>query len=480
LIDSEPRWEFHYLANALSRDPTVRLDSVLLKPPLLNEQVSDETLQQLGNPRRSLPPDPDAFKPYDCIILGDVAPDEFPLADRRRFEKYVAEEGGTLVLVAGKRAMPQAYFSDTNAPTPRPLPPGERGRGEGGRGRGEADAPGDPVLKLLPLEEARLINPVNGFSFALTRFGKGTKFLQMEANLEESERRWAELPRHFWGVVGRAKPGANALAYFRDETGIAAVNQKQSAEEKQGRENALAALQNYGLGRVLYLGVDSTWRWRYRIGDTYHHRFWSQIIRWAASDKPQTRFGTRSPVYSHGQNVDVFVRLDAETIRSLPGQIAIEARILRLGPGKEAEPAALVHLSGEGRQQILEKQVANLSPGNYAVELVISDPQFRERLLGRTPTPDRVRATFTVTAADSAEKVNLEANWDLLHELADKSGGRFLKVEEADDLLHLLAPQWDQASRPTEHKLWQSWTMLLVVLLLLTLEWIGRKLAGLP
>jgi len=484
LIDSEPRWEFHYLANALSRDPTVRLDSILLKPPLLNEQVSDETLQQMGNPRRALPAEPDAFKPYDCIILGDVAPDEFPLADRRRLEKYVAEEGGTLVLVAGKRAMPQAYFTEPNA-----VIPGKRGQESGvrsqqpGRERSSPLTPdsrsltpgeGDPILKLLPLEEARFVNPVNGFPFALTRFGKGTKFLQMEVNLEESDRRWAELPRHFWGVVGRAKPGANVLAYFRDEASIVPANEKQFAEERQGRDNALAALQNYGLGRVLYLGVDSTWRWRYRIGDTYHHRFWSQIIRWAASDKPQTRFGTRAPVYAEGENVDVFVRLDAETIHSFTGQIDIEARILRLGPGKEEEPAALVRLSGEARQQMLEKQVANLPPGNYAVELVIADPQLRERLLGRMSPKDKNRATFTVTAADSAEKIQLEANWDLLHELADKSGGRFLKVEDADELLHLLTPQLDQASRPTEHKLWQSWTTLLIILLLLTLEWIGR------
>jgi hypothetical protein len=478
VIDSEPRWEFHYLASALSRDPTIRLDQVLLKPPLLNEQISEDTLQAMGNPRRSLPPEPDAFKHYDCIILGDVGPDEMRVADRRRLENYVAEEGGTLVLVAGKRAMPQAYFSNPNAPSPRPLP--RRGEGESG---------GDPLLKLLPLEDARLVNPVSGFPFALTRFGKGTKFLQMDANLQESDRRWADLPRHYWGVAGRAKPAANVLAYFQDEAPSPLQGRGQgegASDEKQSRNNALAALQNYGLGRVLYLGVDSTWRWRYRIGDTYHHRFWSQIIRWAASDKPQTRFGTRAPVYAQGENVEVFVRLDAETIRSLPGQIEMEARILRLGAGGEGragddeKPAAIVRLSGDARQQMLEKQVANLPPGNYAVELAIADPQLRERLLGKMPPKDRNRATFTVTAADSAEKIQLAANWDLLRDLAQKSGGQFLKVEDAGDLLHLLAAQQDQISRPTEHKLWQSWTTLVLVLLLLTLEWVGRKLAGLP
>src|SRR5438477_1175477 len=181
------------------------------------------------------------------------------------------------------------------------------------------------------------------FKYARTSYVKETRLLQMEVNLKKTDRRWARLPRHFWGIAGRDKPGANVLANFRDEASIVPANEKQFAEERQVRDNALAALQNYGLGRVLYLGVDSTWRWRYRIGDTYHHRFWSQIIRWAASDKPQTRFGTRAPVYAEGENVDVFVRLDAETIRSVSSQIDIEAHIVRLrGPGNEEEPAALI------------------------------------------------------------------------------------------------------------------------------------------
>src|SRR5262249_45793714 len=162
----------------------------------------------------------------------------------------VAEEGGTLVLVAGKRAMPQAYFSTF------PLPQGERERGERDAARDASGA--DPLLKLLPLEDAHFVNPAKGFPFTLTRFGKGTKFLQMDANLEESDRRWAELPKHYWGVAGRAKPAANVLAYFHDDgpSPLRGKGQgKVASDEKQSRESALAALQNYGLGRVLYLGV---------------------------------------------------------------------------------------------------------------------------------------------------------------------------------------------------------------------------------
>ena len=61
--------------------------------------------------------------------------------------------------------------------------------------------------------------------------------------------------------------------------------------------------QNYGLGRVLFVGIDSTWRWRYRTGDLYHHTFWGDTIHWAAADKSLgtgndfVRFGTSRKDY---------------------------------------------------------------------------------------------------------------------------------------------------------------------------------------
>ena len=57
-------------------------------------------------------------------------------------------------------------------------------------------------------------------------------------------------------------------------------------------------------------------------GDKYHHRFWSQVIRWAASDRALTagndfvRFGVREPVYRSDQEVELLVRL-SEQVRKL-------------------------------------------------------------------------------------------------------------------------------------------------------------------
>ena len=46
---------------------------------------------------------------------------------------------------------------------------------------------------------------------SLTLDGNEAAFLRMESTPEQSQARWKELPPHFWGVFGKAKPGATVL-----------------------------------------------------------------------------------------------------------------------------------------------------------------------------------------------------------------------------------------------------------------------------
>src|SRR5205807_5533118 len=41
----------------------------------------------------------------------------------------------------------------------------------------------------------------------------------------------------------------------------------------------LLLVQPVGEGTTLLSLEDSTWRWRYRLGDTYFYRFWGQVLR---------------------------------------------------------------------------------------------------------------------------------------------------------------------------------------------------------
>ncbi|MGH7172348.1 MAG: hypothetical protein ACRELG_18890, partial [Gemmataceae bacterium] len=416
-----------------------------------------------GLPRQQLPSGADALAGFDCIILGDVGVAQLPLAERQRLEKYVAERGGTLVILAGKRFMPLAYPDI------------------------EANGEADPLRKLLPIESPRAVAPVDGFPVTLTQIGKETKFLEMDADPAKSAAIWRGLPQHFWGVVGRAKPAATTLAYAPDPEG-----QLDPAEvEKQA---ALIVRQNYGFGRVLFVGLDSTWRWRYRVGDLYHHTFWGAAIRWAASDKPlmtgndYLRFGTSQPIYSREEEVKIVVRLNEE-LGPLKADLLAAARIFKPGKSGENDKAvALVPLSRrEAQPRVLEGRLRDLPPGEYAIELVM--PDYADKLTAKAGPPGKpdasvpgkpMRAHFTIRPPDSKEMIDLETRWPLLEEIAAKSGGKVFTPENAGELVDLLVKQSVPYTERHEQKLWQWWVLLVLVLAFLTVEWAGRKLAGLP
>jgi hypothetical protein len=465
VVDGDARWEYHYLASALARDSSLNLQRVLFEPPLRDENLSDEMLAKMGNPQRRLPEGADALADFQCVILGDVSPEQMPLKERERLEQFVAKHGGTLVIVAGKRFTPLAYTQ-----LPGSMKPDKDGK------KGEETA--DPILKLLPIKDPRVVRPEQGFPVSLTREGKAMPFLKMEADAQESEERWADFPPHYWAVVGRAKAGATSLAYFRDpehEAPPAAGKTKEDEEQKLSREQSLIARHNYGRGQVLYVGLDSTWRWRYRIGDAYHHRFWSQVIRWASSDYVQ--FGTDRPIYQEGQDVLVDLRLEGKEMQSLPAGGELKTRIVRVGEGGKREKVmALVPLTGSEGLRVLKGRVRQLPPGRYRVELDRPDKTLAARL-SEKPAP-----TFLVRPRENKEMEHLETNEELLKDLARKSGdrARVYTAADAEQVVGELKQRTTTRVERSERGLWQQWPTLVVFLVLITAEWVGRKWAGLP
>jgi hypothetical protein len=452
VIDGEARWEYHYLATALERDRSMKLQRVVFHQPRLNPRLSADQLEKMGSPRQQLPVGPDALADFDCIILGDVSPEDLPPADRKRLQKYVADRGGTLVILAGKRFMPLSYLQ-TNP-----------------------DSEPDPLVQLLPIEDPHAVKPLDGFRMTLTHAGQETRFLDLGSGPEA--RSWAQMPPHFWAVVGKAKPGATALAQLPPEEG-----EGKSVSERE-RENGLIVRHNYGFGRVLYVGLDSTWRWRYKVGDRYHHRFWGQAIRWAASDKPLVtgnefvRFGTPQPVYRQGEGVPVVARFE-EKLGALDPKMLAGARIVKKG-AKEVESALVPLKARPAQPRVFEGQIDSLPAGEYAIELFI--PDLEGKLLsqekGREGKP--LRSSFQVKPPEGREAVDLQTNWPLLEELALQSGGKVFTPEEAHGLAEMLSAKSVPHRRHLERKLWQSWWVLVMVVVLLTLEWAGRKWAGLP
>jgi hypothetical protein len=451
MIDGEARWEYHYIAVALGRDRLVKeVTGVVFDQPRLEKNPKRKT-RLPGLPDLALPEGEHALADYDIVILGDPDPKQLLEADQNRLARFVKDCGGTLVIVAGKRFMPLGY-------------------------------PATGVLPdLLPIEEPRVVRSTQGFPIALTGAGRATPLLRLEDAGEAGTDLWSELPPHYWGVIGKRKSAATTLAYYPGEGDPARA--KTPAEQD---DSALIAWHTVGKGRVLFIGVDSTWRWRYKVGDRYHHRFWGQLVRWAIQDKllpsgtQAVRFGTSRRTFAPGEDVPVQVRLAKEIKPLEPGAHA-QARILRSAGGKDETVAVVPLAPRPGQPHVLDAPVRDLAPGQYQIELDI--PSLADKLQdSQDPLKRKVpRSGFQVAPSPSAEMLDTSSDLKLLQALADRTGAGVLHPpEEAGQLVEQISRQQERGDPRGPQPLWEWWPTLVLLLVLLTLEWVVRKRAGLP
>ena len=447
LLDGAPRWEFRYLFNAFSRDSRVNLRTVLFEQPYLG------VLPDTFFPRKlKLPANPDDFarSPFagsDLVIVGDVSPRDVDADVWKLLERFVAEEGGTLVLTAGQR-----YF-----PLHHRLP---------------------IVEQLLPITNRQvwhLDDPLTsadpsaaGFHLQLTPDGEKETFLQFAANAKENERIWSELPGHFWGIQGEAKPGATVLATaFRSGRAVTLEDE---------RTRPIIVHQHYGLGQVLWLGIDSTWRWRLRTGDLYHHKFWGQLGRWAANNKAGAgnefvKFGPESPEISVGDDVLVRARWMPDFLQRHP-EVAASVQVDRLEADNQPVPFSQIDLHPVPNQPLLrEAPLVALPAGEYRLRLQTKGGELGSR---------EVVAPLYVRPKTTLELSQLTPDFDLLTQLANVTGGRVFTPDEIDQLPEqFLSPELTAQSRE-DIELWDHAGLLCLMLALLTIEWVTRKLHGLP
>ncbi len=500
-IDGEARWEFQYLRNALMRDPRVEFEGIVFRQP----KGPGGTVYPTALPPRPDPSgDPDAPRPpdplgaFDLIVLGDVGPDDLDADAWARLDRYVAERGGTLVVSVGPKHWPSVPAA--------------------------IETLGD----LLPVRNVRLVpvdRPAPGTSRPALPAGVAIvptasaisgpwPMLQFADEPARVPATWAELPPLPWVLAGTPKPSATVLATAGGtEAGEA------------GDDQATIAALPYGLGKVLWVGTDGTWRWRYRVGDLYHHRFWGQVAQWATRGKLEAgnrlvQFGAVPPRVVEGDTATIRARFTEDAPGVGPGLI-VAARVFKAagtaanmtdgpmadGPGSDVpmadgrgsdgpmadgrsertasgtagrsavgEAVAVVPLRAAVDQpRVFEGTAPRLPPGEYVVRL--DAPALAEVMEAEGGMPE---AGLTVAVRETSERVELAASRDELDALAAATGGRVLTDYGIEALPGLLDARRVVRTRVESSRLWDRPEWLLAFFGLLTGEWVLRKRAGLP
>lgn len=423
LIESEPRWEFRFLRNALERDTAVEAKICLLRPGV-GPIVGENYVKQPPTQKKEL-------GDYDLFILGDVSREGLGDGFLTELADAVRYRGAAVILMAGRRGN---YRSLAGTPLAKVL----------------------PVLLDSPAGSDALNQPFNaeltqdGASHLMTRLA-GT------SDPRENEDAWSALPAINWSAsVGSLAPGATALLVHPYRLAGAS-------------KLPLLAVQNAGSGKVLFCGIEETWRWRKTVGDKYHYRFWAQAVRWMAK-KQFTEGDGRGRISVSRSECGVGEKVDVEALCLDPAGFPLSNAEVFLHvrqPGGSTQKISLHE--DAGGWGIYRATFVPTVAGPHVLGLIVS--KYGDEPLSSTAKLDATRIDL--------EKNFLAQDRAMLRAIAQAGGGKYLEVQQVNELPGLLSAKAARAVLTAEYSPCRHWAFYAILAAVLAVAWLVRKRSGL-
>jgi len=423
VVESFPRWEYRYLRNALSRDPGVEVSCLLFHPGL--SKVGGGNKDYI----KQFPTGLDELSKFDVVFLGDVGLEDGQLTTEncRLLKGIVEHQASGLVFMPGGRGR-QASLKETELDDLMPVIMDElQPDGWGSRTPGH---------------------------FELTELGRRSLLTRLADTRDDNLSVWEDLPGFQWyAAVVRAKTGCETLAVHQD------------ISNRHGRIPLLVT-RTFGAGKVLFMGTDGAWRWREGVEDKYHYRFWGQVVRWMAYQRNMAKGETMRLYYAPDQpQVRQTLVLHANVMESSGEPLAkgdVSARIT--APSGQTETVRFTSAGDEWG--VFDARFTTQEPGKHQVRLFCKQ------------TNATLDTSFFVQG-DAAETPGKPARPEVMEEIARVTHGKVLTVDKRDQLVQSLASLPEPSPSIRRVQLWSHPATASVVLLLLTIFWIGRKSVGL-
>jgi hypothetical protein len=421
VVESFPRWEFRFLRNALSRDPGVEL-SCLLFHPTLGPGAGKHYIP-------SFPSKPEDLAPYDVIFLGDVGIGNNQLTKEQctLIRGLVENQASGVVFLPGSKGN-QFSLLATDLADLMPVVLDDRQR-NGIR---------DPLATPLTLTS-------EGRSSLLTLLGE---------NEEENPEIWRQLPGFHWHApVIKAKAGAEVLAVHGN------------SRSKFGA-TPLLVTKSAGNGKVLFMGIDSAWRWRRGVEDLYHYRFWGQVARWMSYQRNMAA----------GKRVRVFFNPE----RPQPGDtVTLNANAFEPDGSPLRVGSVSVDLSSpDGRSQRLNLEKLESTWGSFSGRFKIDQPGTWKLRVTNHNDESNPLETSLIAQGSEIEKTGQPARPEVLEEITRITHGRIIQPDQIHSLVNKIKALPQPRPIISRTPLWSHWATLVALITLLATLWTARKLSG--
>jgi hypothetical protein len=428
LVQQTPSYEFRFLKSLLERarqpgspdKPTFALTSILLEgdPRYADQDKSAERL---------LPVSFEQISKYDVIILGDVQANQVGLAALQGIERAVNQQGSGLIVIASD---PDSYESIATSSLQRLLP---------------VELRGDSPTAVSQMAED------STFRWRLTPLGQTAPPLQLDSDANRNLAIWQQLPPlHYFIDVGVPKPGSLLWAVHPISMGRDSI--------------PLLVSQYFGKGRVVVQGTDETFQWTSHFGeDVYYQRYWNQVIRWLArgrlSGSTSAKLSFDRTEYRTGDIVGLSLKFQG----SVPLRDGERAEAILQLEGGQRQPISLESQGNDG--SLYRVMIPNLTVGTYRA--VLTQPSLQP------PPAAEVKITPPVN-----ELSKTRVDWKAMRSLAEITQGQFLPIAQWSQVADVLPAGKTIRLQPLPIvPLWNHWAVLTLFTVLISLEWLMRRLA---
>lgn len=422
VIDTLPRWEYRFIRNALSRDPGVKLDCLLLHPTL-GAGGGPDYIQQFPEKLEDL-------QKYDVVFIGDIGIGEgqLSLEQTTLLKGLVENQASGIVFLPGPQGL-QKTLTDT------PL--------------------GELIPVTLDRSKPEGIYNSTASPLELTTQGSGSLLTMLGDNEQENAKIWKSLPGFYWSAaIEKAKGGADVLATHSNR------------RNRFGRIPLLVT-KAAGNGKVLYLGHDSAWRWRKGVEDLYHYRFWGQVARWMSYQRNMAA----------GERVRLYYTPDRPKIGDF---VTLNANAFEENGSPLIEGSVYVNIEApDGSTSRVELSKSEGSWGSFSGRTRITSPGSWKLAAGITSDPKAQKISTTIIAqGKELEKKGQPARPEVLEEMARISKGAIVTPNEIKNISSLINAL--PVKKPVELSipLWAQLSTMITLIVLLGLFWVLRKLNG--
>jgi hypothetical protein len=415
-IEGKPRWEYRYLRRVLLRDHRLDVKFYMTEGDRELSEYSDRYLATFPMEAEK------AFK-FDLVILGDVPASRFNRQELAMLERLVKDDGASLLLLAGPAHAPAEYV-------------------------------GSPIEEMLPVKiRSDGVDAVDEMVHPeVTSEGLQSAIATLDFPEDRNQALWSQVrPLFHVPRLEGMKKGANLLVTLSGGT--------------RGREPyPLICWQRFSRGKVMFVGSDQLWRLRFKRGDKYHARFWGQTIQFLTlshllAGNNRVRIEIDRSDYRVGDRVQISANVLDEAYSPV---LAQSFELVAQGDGPKRDRTTVGLAPVPGMPGLFRGFFSPESAGQYTLKATGANAD-----VGNT-------VTFGVVAT-SLEKQQPAMQEELLRQMVELSGGRYLTIRDLPNLAKELGGERRRTSVRYTKELFDLPVALVVLVALLGLEWMVRR-----